>query len=125
MAIPTSTVRSPIAQGSSKRFTKLDPSLTTSGKRADFSAVLNKSQYGLLSLETKLNKTKGPLGKKVALVLFFDAVDSKANDNDTANAVEAKVINDHVEQEDTDDVALPPAAKCSKIWIHVRANFSR
>ncbi|GAN10076.1 hypothetical protein MAM1_0318d09611 [Mucor ambiguus] len=47
-----------------------------------------------------------------------DAVGSKADDNgDTANAVEAKVTNGHVEQETTDDAALPSIAKYSEIWI--------
>ncbi|GAN03012.1 hypothetical protein MAM1_0032c02462 [Mucor ambiguus] len=36
-----------------------------------------------------------------------DAVDSKANNNGTANAVEAKVINDHAEQEAIDHMMLP------------------
>ncbi|GAN06702.1 hypothetical protein MAM1_0133c06190 [Mucor ambiguus] len=45
-----------------------------------------------------------------------DAVDSKANNNGTANTVEAKVINGHAEQETTtkDDVALPINAKHSE-----------
>ncbi|GAN02701.1 hypothetical protein MAM1_0026d02147 [Mucor ambiguus] len=49
-----------------------------------------------------------------------DAVDSKANDNGTVNAVEATtvIISGHAEQEATDDVALPPTAKYSKIWKH-------
>ncbi|GAN09431.1 hypothetical protein MAM1_0267d08958 [Mucor ambiguus] len=56
-----------------------------------------------------------------------DADDSEAGDNDTANTVEAKVINGHAEQEatTTDDVGLPPAAKYSEIWIHMRSDFSR
>ncbi|GAN00655.1 hypothetical protein MAM1_0001d00077 [Mucor ambiguus] len=36
-----------------------------------------------------------------------DAVDSKAKNNGTANAVEAKVINDHAEQEAIDQMVLP------------------
>ncbi|KAL9537964.1 hypothetical protein MBANPS3_011314 [Mucor bainieri] len=44
---------------SAKRFLELDPSLTTSGKRADFSVVSTKSQHVILSLEAKSNKTKG------------------------------------------------------------------
>ncbi|GAN05509.1 hypothetical protein MAM1_0094d04980 [Mucor ambiguus] len=48
-----------------------------------------------------------------------DVVDSKTDNNSgTANAVEAKVINNHAEQETTDDVALPPTAKYTEIWIH-------
>jgi hypothetical protein len=43
---------------SSKRFTKLDPSLKNHGKRADFTVVSNKSGHILLSLEAKSNKTK-------------------------------------------------------------------
>ncbi|GAN03359.1 hypothetical protein MAM1_0039c02812 [Mucor ambiguus] len=44
-----------------------------------------------------------------------DTVDSKAKDNGgTANAVEAKVINGHAEQEATDDIALPPTANTAK-----------
>ncbi|GAN00634.1 hypothetical protein MAM1_0001c00056 [Mucor ambiguus] len=45
------------------------------------------------------------------------AVDSKANDNDTANAVETTtvIISGHAEQEATDDVALPPTANYSEI----------
>ncbi|GAN05865.1 hypothetical protein MAM1_0103c05341 [Mucor ambiguus] len=56
-----------------------------------------------------------------------DAVDSRADDNGTANAVEATtvIINGHDEQEATDDVALPPTAKYSKIWIPLRPDFSR
>ncbi|GAN03553.1 hypothetical protein MAM1_0043d03008 [Mucor ambiguus] len=53
-------------------------------------------------------------------------VDSKANDNSTANAVEEAttvIISSHDEQEATDDVALPPAAKYSQIWIHLRPDF--
>lgn len=44
---------------SAKRFTNMDPSLSTSGKRADFSVVSTKSKHVLLSLEAKSNKTKG------------------------------------------------------------------
>ncbi|GAN03343.1 hypothetical protein MAM1_0039d02796 [Mucor ambiguus] len=46
-----------------------------------------------------------------------DAVDSKADNNGTANAVEATtvIISGHAEQKATDDVALPPTAKYSKI----------
>ncbi|GAN08334.1 hypothetical protein MAM1_0200c07843 [Mucor ambiguus] len=46
-----------------------------------------------------------------------DIVGSKANDNGTANAVEATTvtISSHDEQEATDDVALPLTAKYSKI----------
>ncbi|GAN11011.1 hypothetical protein MAM1_0449d10563, partial [Mucor ambiguus] len=36
-----------------------------------------------------------------------DAVDSKANSNGTANAVEAKVINGHAEQKAIDQMMLP------------------
>ncbi|GAN03296.1 hypothetical protein MAM1_0038d02749 [Mucor ambiguus] len=36
-----------------------------------------------------------------------DAVDSKANNNGTANAVEAKVIHGHAEQEAIDQMMLP------------------
>ncbi|GAN04615.1 hypothetical protein MAM1_0069d04076 [Mucor ambiguus] len=56
-----------------------------------------------------------------------DAVDSKADDNSAANAGKYKVINNgHAKQEATDDVALlPPAAKYSEIWIHLRPDFSR
>ncbi|GAN11905.1 hypothetical protein MAM1_1240c11529 [Mucor ambiguus] len=54
-----------------------------------------------------------------------DAADSKADDNGTAIAVEAIVINGHAEQEATYDVAFPPTAKYSDIWIHLRPNFSR
>ncbi|GAN09571.1 hypothetical protein MAM1_0275c09101 [Mucor ambiguus] len=36
-----------------------------------------------------------------------DAVDSKVNNNGTTNAVEAKVINGHVEQEAIDQMMLP------------------
>ncbi|GAN03545.1 hypothetical protein MAM1_0043c03000, partial [Mucor ambiguus] len=45
-----------------------------------------------------------------------DTVDSKVNNNGTANAVEAKVINGHAEQEATtkDNVALPLTAKYSE-----------
>ncbi|GAN08327.1 hypothetical protein MAM1_0199d07836 [Mucor ambiguus] len=55
-----------------------------------------------------------------------DAADSRVvdNNNDTNNAVKAKVINGHTEQEATDDVALPPAAKYSEIWIHLKPDFS-
>ncbi|GAN01520.1 hypothetical protein MAM1_0008d00953 [Mucor ambiguus] len=42
-----------------------------------------------------------------------DAVDSKANNNVTANAVEARVINGYAEQ--ANDVALPLTAKYSEI----------
>ncbi|GAN01733.1 hypothetical protein MAM1_0011d01168 [Mucor ambiguus] len=54
-----------------------------------------------------------------------DAIDSKAEGNGTADAVEGKVINGHAKQEATDDVALPPAAKYSETRIHLRPNFSR
>ncbi|GAN06039.1 hypothetical protein MAM1_0109c05516 [Mucor ambiguus] len=56
-----------------------------------------------------------------------DAVDSKANDNGTANAVEATtvIISGHAGQGATDDVALPPTAKYRKIWIHLGPDFSR
>ncbi|GAN03036.1 hypothetical protein MAM1_0032d02486 [Mucor ambiguus] len=41
-----------------------------------------------------------------------NAVGSKVDDNGTANAVEAKAIYGHVEQEATTvDIALPPTAK--------------
>ncbi|GAN11271.1 hypothetical protein MAM1_0521c10830 [Mucor ambiguus] len=55
-----------------------------------------------------------------------DTVDSKANDNGTANAIEATavIISGHAEQEATDDVSLPPTAKYSKICIYLRPNFS-
>ncbi|GAN05821.1 hypothetical protein MAM1_0102d05297 [Mucor ambiguus] len=54
-----------------------------------------------------------------------DVVDSKSNDNDTANSVEAnKGINGYAEQESTDDVALPPTTNYSEIWIHSRHDFS-
>ncbi|GAN09376.1 hypothetical protein MAM1_0263c08902 [Mucor ambiguus] len=36
-----------------------------------------------------------------------DAVDSKADDNGTADAVEAKVVNGHTEQEPTTHMMLP------------------
>ncbi|GAN05729.1 hypothetical protein MAM1_0100c05203 [Mucor ambiguus] len=36
-----------------------------------------------------------------------DTVDSKANNNGTANAIEAKVINGHTEQEAIDQMMLP------------------
>ncbi|GAN05357.1 hypothetical protein MAM1_0089d04827 [Mucor ambiguus] len=36
-----------------------------------------------------------------------DAVDSKANNNSTANAVEAKVMDAHAEQEAIDQMMLP------------------
>ncbi|GAN10001.1 hypothetical protein MAM1_0311d09535 [Mucor ambiguus] len=53
-----------------------------------------------------------------------DTVDSKANDNGAANAIESKVINsNHAKQKATDDVALSPIAKCSEIWIHLRPDF--
>ncbi|GAN08000.1 hypothetical protein MAM1_0185c07505 [Mucor ambiguus] len=48
-----------------------------------------------------------------------DTVDSKANDNDIANAVEttAVIISGHVEQDSTDDVVLVPlTAKFEYIW---------
>ncbi|GAN09485.1 hypothetical protein MAM1_0270c09014 [Mucor ambiguus] len=56
-----------------------------------------------------------------------DAVDSNACDNGTANAVEATtvIISGYAEQEATNDVALPPTAKYSKIWIYLRPDFSR
>ncbi|GAN06084.1 hypothetical protein MAM1_0111c05561 [Mucor ambiguus] len=46
-----------------------------------------------------------------------NAVASKANDNGTANTVEATtvIISGHAKQEATDDVALPPTAKYSEI----------
>ncbi|GAN04628.1 hypothetical protein MAM1_0069d04089 [Mucor ambiguus] len=49
-----------------------------------------------------------------------DTVDSNANDNSTANAVEATtvIISGHAEQEATDDIALPPTAK----YRHNRTN---
>ncbi|GAN05640.1 hypothetical protein MAM1_0097c05112 [Mucor ambiguus] len=55
-----------------------------------------------------------------------DAVDSKADDdNDNVYAVESKAINSHAEQEFTiDGFTLPPTAKYSEIWIHLRPNFS-
>jgi hypothetical protein len=43
---------------SSKRFTRLDPSLKNHGKRADFSVVSTKTGHLLLSLEAKSNQTK-------------------------------------------------------------------
>ncbi|KAI8094383.1 hypothetical protein BDF21DRAFT_458791 [Thamnidium elegans] len=43
---------------SSKRFTRLDPSLKNYGKRADFSVVSTKTGHLLLSLEAKSNQTK-------------------------------------------------------------------
>ncbi|GAN05208.1 hypothetical protein MAM1_0084d04677 [Mucor ambiguus] len=54
-----------------------------------------------------------------------DAVNSNTNDNGTANAVEATtvIISGLAKQEVTDDVALPPTAKYSKIWIHLRPDF--
>ncbi|GAN11809.1 hypothetical protein MAM1_1000d11413 [Mucor ambiguus] len=69
----------------------------------------------------------------IATNVFFedenesDFVDSKANNNVTANAVESKVINNnHAKQEEvTDDVASPPPAKYSKIWIPLRPDFFR
>ncbi|GAN06509.1 beige/BEACH domain-containing protein [Mucor ambiguus] len=56
-----------------------------------------------------------------------DAVNSsRNNDNETFNSVEAIVFNGYAKQEaTTDDIALPPTAKYSKIWIHLRPNFSR
>ncbi|GAN07133.1 hypothetical protein MAM1_0150c06626 [Mucor ambiguus] len=55
-----------------------------------------------------------------------DAVDSKANDNGTASVVEVTVINTgHSKQEVTNAVALPSAAKYSKIWKHLRPVSSR
>ncbi|GAN04918.1 hypothetical protein MAM1_0077c04385 [Mucor ambiguus] len=54
------------------------------------------------------------------------AVDSKANDNCTANVIEAIVINDgHAKQEVTDTVALPATAKYSEIWKNLRPVSSR
>ncbi|GAN02959.1 hypothetical protein MAM1_0031d02409 [Mucor ambiguus] len=44
-----------------------------------------------------------------------DAVDIEANNNDTANAVEAKANNGHAEQEGIDQMMLPPTAKYSEI----------
>lgn len=43
---------------SSERFSRLDPSLSSCGKRADFSVVSNKSNHLLFTLEAKANKTK-------------------------------------------------------------------
>ncbi|GAN00680.1 hypothetical protein MAM1_0001d00102 [Mucor ambiguus] len=55
-----------------------------------------------------------------------DAVDSKANNNGTANADEYKVINNsHAKQEATYDVALPPTAEYSEFWTHLRPVSSR
>ncbi|GAN05310.1 conserved hypothetical protein [Mucor ambiguus] len=57
----------------------------------------------------------------IATNIFFedeneaDAVESKADDNGTANPVEANVISDHAKQEATDDVVLLLAARYSKI----------
>ncbi|GAN09518.1 hypothetical protein MAM1_0272d09048 [Mucor ambiguus] len=54
-----------------------------------------------------------------------DAVDDEADDNnDATNAVKVKVLNVHAEQEATDDVALHPTAKCSKMWIYLSPDFS-
>ncbi|GAN00847.1 hypothetical protein MAM1_0002d00271 [Mucor ambiguus] len=58
-----------------------------------------------------------------------DAVDSKVDDNGTANAIEAKVINGHVEQELTDDVALPQLQNTAKFGYnrdlisHAKSSF--
>jgi hypothetical protein len=41
-----------------KRFTRLDPSLSSYGKRAYFSVVSNKTSHMLLSLEAKPKKKK-------------------------------------------------------------------
>ncbi|GAN10148.1 hypothetical protein MAM1_0325c09685 [Mucor ambiguus] len=55
-----------------------------------------------------------------------DDVDKNANGNGgTADAVEAKVINGHAEQEATDAVVLLLTAKYSEIWIHLGHDFSR
>ncbi|GAN10138.1 hypothetical protein MAM1_0324c09675 [Mucor ambiguus] len=50
-----------------------------------------------------------------------NVADSKADSNsgDIANAVEAKVIDDHVKQETTDGVALLLTAKYNDICIHL------
>ncbi|GAN09103.1 hypothetical protein MAM1_0244c08625 [Mucor ambiguus] len=45
-----------------------------------------------------------------------DAIDSKVNDNGTANAVEAKVINGHTEQEAKDDGCLTSGCR---IQLHL------
>ncbi|GAN01918.1 hypothetical protein MAM1_0013d01355 [Mucor ambiguus] len=51
-------------------------------------------------------------------------VDNIADDNGTTIAVEAKLISDHTEQKATDDIAFPPAAKYSEVWMHLRLIFS-
>ncbi|GAN11901.1 hypothetical protein MAM1_1231c11525, partial [Mucor ambiguus] len=68
----------------------------------------------------------------IATNVFFenenenDVFDSKDDGNGTANAVEAKVMNGHAEQETvTDNFALPPTANYSEIWTHSRPDFSR
>ncbi|GAN01782.1 hypothetical protein MAM1_0012c01217 [Mucor ambiguus] len=55
------------------------------------------------------------------------AVDSRVvnNNNGTSISAKDKVINGHAEQEATNDVALPPTAKYSEIWMHLRPDFSR
>ncbi|GAN01048.1 hypothetical protein MAM1_0004d00479 [Mucor ambiguus] len=68
---------------------------------------------------------------KIAINVSFedenegDAVDSKADDNGTANEVEATtvIISGHAEQEATDDVDLPPNANYSEIRIYLRPGF--
>ncbi|GAN09323.1 hypothetical protein MAM1_0259c08848 [Mucor ambiguus] len=83
-----------------------------------------KSRASTVQSEIAIETTIKILGRKsmplnIATNISFedenegDAVDSKADDNGPANAVEAKVINDHTKQEATDDVALPPTAKYS------------
>ncbi|GAN03495.1 hypothetical protein MAM1_0041d02949 [Mucor ambiguus] len=55
-----------------------------------------------------------------------DAVYIKANDNSAANAGKYSVINNgYAKQEATDDVTLPPTAKYSEIWTHLRPLSSR
>ncbi|GAN03979.1 hypothetical protein MAM1_0052c03435 [Mucor ambiguus] len=56
-----------------------------------------------------------------------DAVDSRVVDknNDTANAVEVKLLDGYVEQEATDDVAVHPTAKYRENWIHWRPDLLR
>ncbi|GAN05003.1 hypothetical protein MAM1_0079c04471 [Mucor ambiguus] len=53
------------------------------------------------------------------------SVDSGVDDNGAANAVEAKVVNGYAKQEATDDVSLPPTAKYSETWIHLRPDLLR
>ncbi|GAN02705.1 hypothetical protein MAM1_0026c02151 [Mucor ambiguus] len=60
----------------------------------------------------------------IATIVSFED-ENEGDDNDTANAVETKVINGHVEQEPTDDVVLSPTAKYSETWIRLRHDFSR